>query len=270
MNNISIIIPVYNQHSWMVQEAINSCLNQTGNVNVEIVLVDDGSDTEEKWYDNVNMSSNVSFYKLNKNCGVAAAWNYGIKKSKYDIICPMACDDFFHPDKTETQLSYMDQFKIDFSYTGYREQFLDASNQIISVKEHRVINVTNFDGVQIFNKLTEKDYCNNFINGATVIMSKELFNQIGKYDERLRYKQDYDLWLRIAKKHKILGVPHQLMTRRIHNNQAKRYFANNVLLNEQRRRTEEYAIIKLKWENSVYPVQHPSVDTNLLNELGYK
>jgi len=270
MNKVSVIIPVYNPQSKLVQDAIDSCLFQTGPVEMEIILVDDGTDLPIKWYNEVDRSDErIKFFQLGTNQGVAVAWDFGIQQATGDWICPMACDDFFHPDKTEVQLTYMKHTKAQFSYSGYRELFFDPSYVLQGVKMHDVANVPDNDGKEIWKKLVEQDFGNNFINGAAVIMSKEVYNSVAGYDKRLRYKQDYDLWLQIADKHKVLGVPLPLMSRRIHSNQAKKFFANDKVLNERYRRSIEYAIIKLKWMDELQPILHPAVDKKVLREEGY-
>ena len=264
---VSFVIPVFNTHPWLVQDAIDSCLFQIG-IESEIIVVDDGSTT--RWYDTVELDDfRIKFFKLETNQGVAVAWDRGIKESTSDYVCPMAADDFLHPDKTILQLELMKQAKVEFSYTGYRELFFNDQDQLTQIRTHGVKNVPENDGKQVFLKLTEGDYCNNFINGASVIMAKEVYNSTPGYDPALRYKQDYDLWLQIAHRHKILGVPFNLMTRRIHSNQAKYFFSKDKELNETTRRTKEYALIKLKWEDSVFPVVHPAVDVDLLKQMGY-
>ena len=266
---VSVIIPVYNQHVWMIQQAIDSCLNQTGNVEMEIVLVNDAS--TEHWYDQMDLTNpKIKFYTYDKNRGAGYAWDYGCRRATHSYLCPMACDDLFHPDKTEVQLALMKDQKVAFSYTGYRELFLDDNYKLERIREHTVFNVEKNDGKLIFKALIKNDYGNNFINGASVMMTRKLYEDVGGYDINIRLKNDYDLWLRVADKYKIFGVPYSLMIRRVHNNQAKRHFNPTKKLSERWLRTVDYITVKEKWEKSIFPVTNGGVNTYILRQLGYQ
>ena len=247
MINCSIIIPVYNTPINFVKDAIKTSLNQIGDVNIEVVLVDDKSTND--WYNQIDLSdSRITLYKLKKNMGVAYAWDYGIKKSKYDLICLLAADDFFHPDKIETQYAFMDAAKKRASYTGFITYGLDDNNKIQHITNH--IPPHFIVKEDLFRALKQNDYFSCFINGASVMFEKSFYNEVGGFDSRLRYMQDYDLWLRMTDKELMVDVPLTLISRRDHNQQTKHQFQNDKQLNEIRRKSIEYAIIKLKWERS--------------------
>lgn len=83
--DISIIIPIYNSENFL-EKCIDSVLNQK-NINVEIILVNDGSDDNsgniiEKYagtYDNI-----VSLHQ--SNSGVSKARNNGINVARGEYI----------------------------------------------------------------------------------------------------------------------------------------------------------------------------------------
>jgi hypothetical protein len=52
------------------------------------------------------------------------------------------------------------------------------------------------------------------ISPSAVLMSKDLFDSIGGFDEDLRAAEDYDLWLRIQVEHEIGLLDEPLVTRR--------------------------------------------------------
>lgn len=266
---VSIIIPVYNQHPWMIQQAIDTSLAQNGNIDIEVIVVDDGSTTS--WENHVDLTHpKVKFFTYKENKGAGYTWDYGIQKSTKEYICPMACDDYFHLDKTELQMIYMKEKKVDFSYTAYRELFLNSAYAINGVKEHSVFNAPNNYGKTFFQELIRNDYGNNFINGASVMMTRKLYDDIGGYDVTMRFKNDYDLWLRIADKYNMCGIPHCLMVRRIHNNQAKYHFEDKKEYSERWLRTIEYITVKKKWQDNIMPITNAGVSKEILQQLGYQ
>lgn len=94
MVKVSVIIPVYNVENY-VERTLNSIINQTFD-SFEIIIINDGStDNTEKIVRNVLSKSGVS-YKIiyQKNSGVSAARNLGIKNSSGKYIYFIDGDDY--------------------------------------------------------------------------------------------------------------------------------------------------------------------------------
>ena len=94
---ISIIIPVYKVENYL-ERCVQSVLKQTY-PNLEIILVDDGSpDNCGTICDNyANENSNVSVIHQ-KNQGISAARNNGMKVAKGDFFGFVDSDDIIEPD----------------------------------------------------------------------------------------------------------------------------------------------------------------------------
>lgn len=91
---VSIVIPYYNQPQF-ISEAVTS-VRRSGYANVEIVVVNDGSDTPEaiKAFDEISGVIKVS----KPNGGLSSARNAGIKRAGGEYILPLDADDKIHPD----------------------------------------------------------------------------------------------------------------------------------------------------------------------------
>lgn len=263
---VSVVVPVYNQHPRLVADCISSCVNQSlpSAVELEIIFVDDGS--TNNWYDHV-LTDDIKLIRYEKNKGAAAAANIGVREAKGDYIQILSSDDMFYPHKTELQLSLMRLNDVQFSYTGSTEVWLDHNHAISEMRVNIIPIIPSKEGKKHFAKLIENDYGNNFINGASVMFSKEVFDSLGGYDEQLVYKPDFDFWLRILDKYNAIGIPYDLMIRRNHNNQTKHLMKD--VAPERATRSIEYAIIKLKWEEYIHPVTNLGVDKQVLKEKGY-
>lgn len=88
---ISIIVPVYNTPIEYLDECLDSLKNQTYK-NIEIILVDDGSNNQIANY--LDCISDKNIIVLHKeNGGVSSARNYGVKKSNGKLICFVDADD---------------------------------------------------------------------------------------------------------------------------------------------------------------------------------
>ena len=195
MFNISIIIPTYNRKSFLIH-AINSVLNQTYQ-NLELIIIDDGSSDKTE---NIIKKKypKIKFYKQ-KNKGVSAARNKGIKMASCKWIAFLDSDDRWHPRKLENQINYLlahPRYKI--CHTD--EIWIRKGIRINQHKKHKK------HGGHIFDKCL--DLCR--ISPSSVIIHKDIFNKVGLFNEKLPVCEDYDLWLRIAEKFPVLYLDEKL------------------------------------------------------------
>jgi glycosyltransferase involved in cell wall biosynthesis len=92
---VSVIIPIFNGKATLGR-AVSSVLSQTHR-DLEVILVDDGSthladEVIERYRDD----DRVKYFKK-ENCGVASARNYGVHRSKGDVIAFCDQDDYWLP-----------------------------------------------------------------------------------------------------------------------------------------------------------------------------
>ncbi len=124
MNNndlpiISTIIPVYNGSRYIAQ-AIESILEQDY-PNTEIIVIDDGSTDDTASI--VKQFNAPVCYFYQKNAGIAATMNHGIKRAKGVFFSFLDSDDYWLPGKTSKQLEVLRQNPdIDMVF-GYVKQF---------------------------------------------------------------------------------------------------------------------------------------------------
>ncbi|MCD0471088.1 glycosyltransferase family A protein [Flavobacterium sp. JAS] len=101
---VSVIIPCYNDHKY-IQEAVNSINNQT-HKNVEIIIIDDGSDsTTHNVLKTLEQENLTIIYQ--ENSGPSSARNTGIKQAKGDYILTLDADDFFDSVFISKALDYL-------------------------------------------------------------------------------------------------------------------------------------------------------------------
>ncbi|MGA9989010.1 MAG: glycosyltransferase family 2 protein [Terriglobales bacterium] len=100
---VTILINNYN-YSRFLRQAIDSALDQTY-TNIEVLVVDDGSTDESR---NVIYSYGDRVRAVFKeNGGQASTFNAGVAASRGEIICMLDADDFFHSDKVERVIRYI-------------------------------------------------------------------------------------------------------------------------------------------------------------------
>lgn len=234
MNNelplVSVLIPFYNCQ--FVDQSIKSVLKQTYK-NIEIILVNDGS---FMYKDLVTPFLSNIIYREQQNKGVASALNQGLKNASGEYLAWLSADDLFDENKIELQLNYMKEKNSYFCFTNFN--IIDRNNQI--TKYNVGINFKNdLEVLQSF-----KDF--NPINGCTVMMSREVIEKIGYFDENLKYAQDYDYWIRTSHYFPLHYFNctltnyrvHDLMGSVRHNKEQMKEF--NKVRNYYRKRNSEY------------------------------
>ena len=191
---ISVIIPTYNRKKTLPR-AIQSVINQSFSP-FEILIIDDGSnDGTEEW---VKENFQNIKYIYQNNRGVSSARNIGIENANGDWVAFLDSDDEWLSNKLHEQVIAIESNpKIKFFHTN--EIWIRNGVRVNQMKKHKKY------GGYIFEKCL--DICR--VSPSSVLIQKEVFDNIGVFDESLRVCEDYDLWLRITSKYPVvfLDVP---------------------------------------------------------------
>jgi len=182
---ISAVIPCYN-HAHFLSEAIESVLKQTY-PNYEIIVVDDGStdNTGEvaARYPEVR-------YIRQDNQGLSGARNTGLQESRGDHLVFLDADDLLLPRALEAG-----------------EKCLRAHPECAFVSGHfRYVNEDGSFLNETPQRYVDREHYLAFLQGnyismhATVMYRRSVFNEVGNYDTSLPACEDYDLYLRIARR----------------------------------------------------------------------
>ena len=202
----SVILPVYNGAKFLKQ-SIESILNQSFK-DFEFIIIDDGSKDNSleiiKSYAKNNKKIKLIIHK--KNQGLVKTLNEGIQKSKSDLIIRMDQDDESLPNRIKTQCEFMDK-NPDITIAGSFVYHMGATP-----KDDRLI-ILPTDPAEIKHKLLLDG--NNPIYHPSVIMRKQKILKLGGYRSEFKNCEDYDLWIRAAKKHKIANIDAPLLRYRI-------------------------------------------------------
>jgi len=209
MPNLSVIIPAYNAEAFIV-DTVQSALNQTYR-DLEVIVVDDGS--KDRTLERLDQFGGRVRVHQQANSGVARARNAGVKLATGEWIAFLDADDLWMPHKIERQLERRDA---PMSFTD-RVNFGDIGD--LPVLQSRV---TPMHGGDLFLPLLRDG---NFITLTSVMLRRELFEQMGGFYTGLNGTEDWDLWLRIAERHEIAFVDEPLVQYRLHHGGISRNFA---------------------------------------------
>lgn len=192
---VSVIIPTYNRKLSYLSKAISSVIQQTYS-NYEIIVVDDNICTSK-------YSSNIEKYcKLHKitylrtkgSEGANCARNIGACHAEGFYLAFLDDDDMWLPNKLEIQLKY---FENDIGMVYSNGYVISSNSKRLYTKSANFISKGNLYQLLLYNYIGPT---------VTAVIKRECFFDIGMFDEVMPAKQDYDLWIRITEKYKIIGI----------------------------------------------------------------
>ncbi|MDR2038507.1 MAG: glycosyltransferase [Bacteroidales bacterium] len=189
---ISVVIPVYNR-SEALKATLRSIINQTYK-NIEIIVVDDGSEEDIQTLIKAINDSRLVYYRL-EHTNANIARNYGILKSRGKYIAMIDSDDIWHSDHLEDSIRFITNNKVEGIYGGLYLKNRN-SNNIIKVIKVRLPYSTE----------SMIDYLLKTVYGAqtsTLFMTSESVRKI-MWDPNLNRHQDYDFVIRYSKVFKFL------------------------------------------------------------------
>lgn len=211
----SIIVPTYNQAEY-IGAALDSILAQT-DPSWEAIIVNDGSTDGTAAIIEAYSARDARFKVFHKpNGGVASALNEGLARATGRWIHWLSSDDLFEPAKLALNRRWIERHpdtKFFFSYftllretTGQREKrelwgpVPDPEHQILTLLYR------------------------NPISGITICIDREAWLEVGGFDVRFYYAQDYHQWLRLLQKHQAMFIPEWTAINRNHANQGSEIF----------------------------------------------
>lgn len=207
--SVSVIIPTYN-YGHFIGEAIESASAQTFPVSEIIVVDNDSTDDTESV---VRGFGERVTYIREPNLGVSAARNKGIESSKGDFIAFLDADDTWLPQKIEKQIAKMlDDPEIGVVHCGLRE-FDNASGETLAL---------HLDGSEgwVADEMLLFSTPTIIGPGGTILVRREVFENVGGFDTRLTNGEDWEFCLRVARNYKIGFVAEPLVNYRNHGKNA--------------------------------------------------
>lgn len=188
--DISVVIPMYNSEK-TIEKSLNSVINQTYQGNMEIIVINDGSKDNslkivEEYRKNLK-KINIKIEIIDKkNSGVSSARNTGLKKANGEYIALLDSDDEWLEKKLKIQMDILRNDKyIDFLGC-------ERNNEITRIPLKHTQKLFKVELRDLLIKM--------FPQTSTAIFKREILKDIGYYDEKQKYAEDGNYWLRICAK----------------------------------------------------------------------
>ena len=202
MPAVAVVIPVRDR-AGMVADAIGSVLAQTWR-DFALVVVDDGSSD-----DSADVAARALVGAPAGSCvlrrparGVAAARNAGAAAVDAAWIAFLDSDDLWEPTKLARQLEWL------AAHPSYR--IVQTGERWLDRGRHRNPRLWHRKEEALFPRCLER--C--LVSPSAVAIRRDLYAEIGGFDETFLVCEDYELWLRIALREAVGLVDEALVVKR--------------------------------------------------------
>lgn len=200
---VSVIVTTYKRAKLLAQ-TLNSILTQTY-TDFELIVVDNLSEDGTSEYVSSIADPRVRYFR-NANHGVIAVnRNYGIRQARGKYIAFCDDDDLWLADKLEQQVKLLEQHADAALCYTQAESFL--GDKILAARMNLRQVCANH-----FSQLLR----GNFFPNSSVLIRREVFQELGMLTEDASLREDYEMWLRIAKRHRLMGIEASLIRYRVH------------------------------------------------------
>lgn len=178
---VSIVIPNYNYERY-IGNALESCLQQDYEGEIEVIVVDDKSGDNSVAFINKYFGSRVKLITKKHNEGYSVAKNDGIAQSTGEYIVTLDADDMLTIDSVRKRAEILFNYPQILLVHAQAYTIYGDGDYMYWFKRLRKIHVS---------KRTDK------VHAQTVMVRRRLHIKYGLYDEKLRSRSDNEMWNRL-------------------------------------------------------------------------
>ena len=186
---VSVVIPTYN-HASFLGEAVASVQAQSYG-SLEVVVVDDGSTDETP---QVVAALQGVKYVAQANQGLASARNTGIRCSQGSYLLFLDADDRLLPNAVRASLARLAK-RPECAFVSGSYTLVDTAGALLHRPQRSC------PASDHFRELLRANYIGMH---ATVLYRRSALEEVGGFDAGLKACEDYDLYLRIARRWPVL------------------------------------------------------------------
>lgn len=213
---VTVIATCFN-HERFVVECLESLRAQTY-PNIQLIIADDCSTDGsvpliKNWLTQTGTVCTLILHEENQ--GVCRTRNESLSYAQGKYVSSLSTDDTWFPDKIAVQVEHMDRVPPSVAVLYGDAYLMDVEgNPLPKTFFESSRHVRTFDRPpegNIYEQLLE--VC--FLPAPTAMIRRECLVEIGPYDESLTY-EDWDMWLRMARRYEFAFTPHFGARYRIH------------------------------------------------------
>jgi hypothetical protein len=200
---VTVVIPTF-ERPLFLKGAIETAFGQTYQ-DIQVIVVDDGSSEQYAEEIVAEFPDTVRCIRHEKNKGLSAARNTGVRKSNGKYIAFLDDDDRWHRQKIARQVEALERKKA----AGLATCLVAAvtpDNELVHC-ERSAPSGDCSDSVLVGNQIGTP---------SRVVVRREAFESVNGFDESLPTKQDWDLYIRLCQEWNVAAVQDHLCFRTVH------------------------------------------------------
>jgi glycosyltransferase involved in cell wall biosynthesis len=201
---VTIIIPTRNRRR-LLEQSVRDALRQV-DVDIELLIVDDGSSDADAVHGIEALDSRIRVIRHDRPGGVARARNTGIANARGAWSAFLDDDDRWAPTKLRTQLAAAGAAQASWVYCAA----ITIDQEDRPLYANAAGRPSTRDWVGIVNPIPA--------GSSNVVARNELLRDVGGFDERLGFLDDWDMWVRLAAKAAPAVSDEALVAYRLHPN----------------------------------------------------
>ena len=197
---VSVIIPAFQSQARIGRTL--SLLDRQTFSDFEIIVVNDGSTDETSATVRRLMNADPRIRVIEQaNHGIAAARNRGIEAAHGAVLAFLDDDDLWLPRKLELQLARLDAVP-QAAVVSCFSALVDTEGRLLG---WRFGGQTEGD---VYREMLEWDMISG---GSVALVARRPLEEAGGFDTSLPDRADWDLWIRLARRHPFTCVPRTLV-----------------------------------------------------------
>lgn len=200
---LSILIPTY-KRSNTLYKAIDSAINQKGDISFEVVVVsNDPEDSLTEIVDRYKSHDNLYIYQNKTNIGMVRNSNRCVELAKGEYIAFLHDDDYLLDNYLQTVSKYIKDNSIKCLITG---RYMEFEKEVMKSEIIKKWIRTLYFFPSLYRKKIRRITVNDSLkSGANIyyspscgtVISRDIFLQMGGFDNSVPYSYDLDFFLRL-------------------------------------------------------------------------
>lgn len=204
---VTVLMPVYNAGEFL-REAIDSILDQTYE-EFEFLIINDGSTDSSVNIIESYEDERIKLVHNTENVGLVKTLNKGIEIAQGKYIVRMDADDIAETNRIEVQLNFMEN-NYDVAVAG--------SNVVMFLSDKPLIKRPTDFPTRYSEIRCKLLFESPIIHPAVIIRKNVLLENNYRYRDEYKDTEDYELWMEIAKEHRVVNISKRLLKYRIVSN----------------------------------------------------
>jgi glycosyltransferase involved in cell wall biosynthesis len=252
MPQVSVIMPCFN-HARFLEESANGILGQSLK-DLELIIVDDCS-SDNSWEVIQRLAARdgrVKCIRHDSNRGASKSRNDGMRAAQGEFVGFCDADDIWERDKLRLQVELL-RDHADYDVTYCDSIIIDENGQSKESRFSQLFPLPSSASGFLFAQLLKR----NFVNMQSVLMRAQCIEQVGYFDEKIKWVEDWWYWVRVSRHHRFMYCRDALARYRVHAKSTNQIHRRGCGINR-------FKVFKRIWQN------YPELSWRLRSDIAFQ